>query len=352
MIRQINTHPTCMEALVKYKKGEGNVRIQQMPEPVLSSGQVLMEVDMCGICGTDLHVYHDTFKNYPPVILGHEFAGRVIDKGDTDIPEGKRFAVLGATAITCGTCIHCLMGNFMFCKNRRGMGHGVHGAFTRYAAVRPDQLFALPEEVSTEEGALVEPLAAAVHAVNDIANCKLGDKAIVSGPGPIGLLILKLLVGHGVKTWVIGTEADSFRLEMAMKYGAAGVLVAGKDPIPQLLEEFTDGQMMDLTFEVAGAEGSARNCMEALRPKGQYIQVGHFGKDILLPWDLVAFREIQVKGSVGYTYATWHRTLEILRQQKVKVSDLITHRLPLPSWEKGFSLMEEKKALKILLTPS
>ena len=203
-----------MKAVVKYEKGPGNVALQEMPEPACAPNQVILEVDSCGICGTDLHVYHDTFKNYPPVILGHEFAGRVVEKGREvqHIRNGDTFSVLGAVAVTCGECRYCRSGEFMFCKNRRGMGHGVNGAFTRFAAARPDQLYAVPEGVPLREAALVEPLAAAVHAVADIARFKLGDIALVSGPGPIGLLVLKLLATQGIQTIVAGTSPDGFRL--------------------------------------------------------------------------------------------------------------------------------------------
>jgi L-iditol 2-dehydrogenase len=111
-----------MKALTKYEKGEGNVEIMDMPEPELTPVKVLLEVNCCGICGTDLHVYHDTFRNYPPVILGHEFSGRIIGVGANvkDVKIDDVFSVLGATAVTCGKCSYCYKGEFMFCKNRRG----------------------------------------------------------------------------------------------------------------------------------------------------------------------------------------------------------------------------------------
>ena len=188
-----------MKALTKYQKGVGNVELMDMPEPDCTHNQLILEVNCCGICGTDLHVYHDTFKNYPPVILGHEFSGKVVELGPNvkDIALGDTFSVLGATAVTCGKCSYCYKGEFMFCKNRRGMGHGVNGAFTKYVAVRPDQLYRIPAGITMEEAAVVEPLAAAVHAVCDVARFRLGDVVLVSGPGPIGLLCAKLLLAQG-----------------------------------------------------------------------------------------------------------------------------------------------------------
>ena len=146
-----------MQAVVKYEKGPGNVALLDVPAPMPAPNQVLLEVLCCGICGTDLHVYHDTFRNYPPVILGHEFVGTVVERGSAvaDVPLGSQHAVLGAIAVQCGQCRYCRSGEFMFCPNRRGMGHGVNGAFARYAVARPDQLFAVPESVPTEQVAII-----------------------------------------------------------------------------------------------------------------------------------------------------------------------------------------------------
>ena len=343
-----------MEALIKYDKGRGNVALMEVPEPRCEKHQVILDVNCCGICGTDLHVYHDTFRNYPPVILGHEFAGTIVELGTRvqGVNLGDSFAVLGATAITCGHCQYCRNGEFMFCDKRRGMGHGVNGAFTRYVAVRPDQLFKLPPNVTMQEGALVEPLAAAVHAVCDIARFKLGDVVLLSGPGPIGLLCLKLLAAQGIKTIVAGTSDDQVRLDKAQVYGAARIVKVDEDDLAAVIAEETGGNGVDLAIECAGAAGSVRNCLQALRPLGHYVQVGHFGKDLSIPWDLVAFKQLTISGSVGYTRDTWHQTLRILEQGQLNVREVVTHELALTDWRLGFDLSEQKKAVKVLLYPN
>jgi len=341
-----------MEALVKYDKGPGNVALQDVPEPKCKANEVLLEIDSCGICGTDLHVYHDTFKNYPPVILGHEFVGKVVDTGAEakHIKLGGYYAVLGAIAITCGTCPFCQRGEFMFCKTRRGMGHGVNGAFARFAVARPDQLFQVPEGVELREAALVEPLAAAVHAVEDVARFKLGDTVLVSGPGPIGMLCIKLLLRQSIKVIVAGTSQDEMRLEMAKKFGVARTVMVDRENLAAIIAEETKGSGVDLALETAGAEGSVRNCLESLRPTGHYVQVGHFGKDLNVPWDHVAFKQLRIDGSVGYTRETWNQTMRIIEQGFI-ASDIITHELPLSDWKKGFQLCDEKQSVKILLRP-
>lgn len=342
-----------MKALVKYAKGEGNVEIRDVPEPVCGDHQVKLEVDACGICGTDLHVYHDTFRNFPPVILGHEFAGRVVEVGKAvaHMPSGGRYCVLGATAVTCGQCDYCRQGEFMFCRDRRGMGHGVNGALTRFVTVRPDQLFRLPDGLPTEQGALVEPLAAAVHAVCEITDVRAGDVALVSGPGPIGTLCLLILASLGVPTIVAGTAADGVRLELARRLGAAAAVDVTRADLGAIVQQHTGGRGVDVAFECAGAAASARACLDQLRPLGRYTQVGHFGRDVELNFDHVAFKQLRLNGSVGYTAETWSRTLRLLAQGRLPVSEIVTHRMPLDEWRQAFDLCERKEALKVLLLP-
>lgn len=342
-----------MKAVVKTAKGPGHVEYIDVDIPRLEPHEVLLEVDSCGICGTDLHVRNDTFRNFPPVILGHEFVGRVVEEG-ADV-KGKtngqtRYAVLGATAVRCGECEYCKSGYFMFCPNRRGMGHGVNGAFARYAKARPDQLYALPEELETVEGAMVEPLAAAVAAVAENTDVRVGDRALITGPGPIGLLCLQVLVHLDIPTLVVGTEADRERLLLAKELGAAETVVVPDENLAERVAEFTVGRGVDAAFEVSGAAPAAATCLQSLRPLGSYTQVGHFGREIQLPFDLVGFKQLRVQGSVGYSYNTWRRTLELMKQG-LRPSRIITHTFPLEQWKTGFDLFEQKQALKVILKP-
>src|SRR6266536_1432765 len=129
-----------MKALVKYESGVGHVELREVEDPRCDDEQVKIEVSYCGVCGTDLHVYEDTFKNYPPVILGHEFSGHVVEIGKnvSHVALGDPVAVLPASAVVCGGCVFCRTVYFMFCSEGRGMGYGINGAFGTYAVVRQD----------------------------------------------------------------------------------------------------------------------------------------------------------------------------------------------------------------------
>ncbi len=340
-----------MKAVVKYKSGAGNVGLREVDEPGISDNQVKIRVSYCGICGTDLHVFHDRFRNYPPVVLGHEFAGTVVETGPgvSQIRRGDLVTVLPASAVTCGECYSCRQGQFMFCPERRGMGHGVNGAFTQFVTVRKDQVYKLPPNLSLEVAALCEPFAAAVHAVAEKTVLRSGDVVLLSGPGPIGLMCLKLLISLGVKTIVSGAGCDKVRLGMAKDLGASIVVNVEEENLQEVIDQATGGRGVDVAIECAGAASSVRSCLEALRPCGQLTQVGHFGESLDLNYDLVAFKELEITGSVGYTVATWDRVMQILSEGAIDLSDMITHKLPIDDWENAFNICEQKEGLKVLL---
>ena len=342
-----------MKALVKYAPGEGNLDILDVPEPVCGDNQVKVEVAFCGVCGTDLHVMHDTFRNFPPVILGHEIAGTVVETGRAvdGVDPGMRVTILGATAVTCGQCRYCRSGQFILCSTRRGMGHGVNGGFTRFIVVRPDQLYRIPDNFSLDEAAMSEPFAAAIQAVTEVARVQLGDVALVSGPGPIGLLCLKLLVAEGVKTIVAGAAGDDARLASARAIGAAVIVNTADQSLADVIRDETGGAGVDTAFECAGHPASVRGCIEALRPLGRYTQVAICGREVQFPIDRVIFKQLTITGSMCYTAQTWDSMMKIYAQGRVRLNDLISTRLPITEWRQAFDLCASKGALKVLLHP-
>src|ERR1700730_1175386 len=343
-----------MKALVKYASGEGNVDIREVEEPRCGDNQVKLEIAYCGICGTDIHVLHDTFRNYPPVILGHEFSGTVVEVGSNvnhHAAIGERVTGLGATAVTCGQCEYCLSGYFIFCSNRRGMGHGVNGAFTRYVLLRPDQLYRIPANFTLEEAAMSEPFAAAVQAVTEIARIAIGDTVLVSGPGPIGLLCLKLLIAQGIKSIVVGAPGDGERLDAAKRFGAFATVDLGIQKLQDAISENTKGQGVDVAFECAGVSASVRGCLDSLRPMGQHVQVAICGKDIQFPIDRIFYKQLTMSGSVCYTSNTWERMMKIYAGGTVSLKEMISVKLPISDWQTAFDLCNTKKALKVLMYP-
>jgi L-iditol 2-dehydrogenase len=342
-----------MKALVKFAAGEGHVDIMDVEEPPCEDHQAKVEVAFCGVCGTDIHVLHDTFRNYPPVILGHELAGTVVEVGRDvrNMKVGERVAVLGANTVTCGDCQYCLSGQFVFCRDRRGMGHGVNGGFARYVVARPDQLYRIPPGLPLEEAAMSEPFAAAIQAVTELTSVRLGDTVLISGPGPMGLLCLKLLVAAGIKTVVAGAADDDSRLDAALRIGAVGVVNVGQYSLVDAVREHTDGRGFDVAFECAGHPDSVQGCLESLRPTGQYTQVAICGREIQVPIDQIFYKQLTVRGSVCYTAKTWERMMNIFAQGRIRLGDLISEQLPISDWRKAFDLCMGKRGLKVLMYP-
>jgi L-iditol 2-dehydrogenase len=231
------------------------------------------------------------------------------------------------------------------------MGHGVNGAFTKYVVVRPDQLYRIPDGFSLEEAAISEPFAAAVQAVTEVTQVRLGETALISGPGPIGLLCLKLLAAEGVKTIVAGAAGDGERLEAARRFGAAAVINLGERTLIDAVLEETGGVGVDVALECAGHPSSVRGCLDALRPLGRYTQVAICGRDIDFPIDRIIFKQLTFSGSMCYTAKTWDRMMKIYAQGKLRLNDLISVKLPISDWRTAFGLCVDKKALKVLMYP-
>ncbi len=340
-----------MRALVKTKSGVGNVEIAEVTEPVCTAKDVKVEVKFTGICGTDIHVFEDTFRNYPPVILGHEFSGVITEVGSEVKAKkiGDQVTVLPAAAVVCGKCEYCQQGYYMFCSVRRGMGHGTHGSFTKYAVVKEENAYRIPPEVSIEEAALAEPFAAAVQAIEELTTFNIGDTVLISGPGPIGLFCLLLLVRRGCRVIVAGTQLDSMRLALAKRLGAVATVDVTRNDLHEAVDQETEGRGVDCAVEAAGAPASVANCLEVVKPMGKYIQVGIVGKPFEVNFDRLLYKQIRLFGSVGHSRRTWQRVMSILAHRTIDLKPLISHKLPLSDWREGFDLCRKKQGMKVLI---
>jgi L-iditol 2-dehydrogenase len=178
-----------------------------------------------------------------------------------------------------------------------------------------------------------------------------GDVALVSGPGPIGLLAVKLLSAEGIKTIVAGAPGDSERLAAAKRFGAVAVIDTGEQKLADVITEETKGAGVDVAFECAGHPSSVRGCMESLRPMGNYTQIAICGRLIEFPIDTLFYKQLTMRGSITYTAKTWDRMMKIYAQGKIRLDDLISVKLPIAEWEKAFSMCMEKSALKVLMYP-
>ncbi|MBM3188998.1 MAG: zinc-binding dehydrogenase [Chloroflexi bacterium] len=339
-----------MKALVKTKRGVGNIELLDVPEPTPGPGQVKIEVQGCSICGTDIHIYHDRSETRPPVTMGHEFSGIVCELGEgvEHIAVGDR-VVSETTVWSCGVCRYCRMGMYDICPSRWGLGRGGDGAFARYLVMRAVMLHKLPANVGFFEGALTEPLACCVHAATEFTHISGGDVVLVTGDGGIGLLTLQVAKACGATVVLCGHHDE--RLALGRELGADYALNTAREEPRPLIDRLTDGYGVDVVLECAGAAEAANLGLDLVRRRGQYTQVGLAGKPMLVNLDLIAYKELSVAGSFNQQWTSWERALRYLRDGTVKTGPLITAVLPLSRWREGFALYEGRQACKVILTP-
>jgi L-iditol 2-dehydrogenase len=341
-----------MKALVKYAPGEGNVGIREMPEPTPGPGEVKVEVKYAGICGTDIHIYHDHYKNYPPVIMGHEWSGQVVEVGPDvkTVKVGDRVTGIPA-AYTCGRCRYCLEGRVFLCSERLSFGSGRHGAFAKYAVTAERNIRQLPDNVSFKAGALSEPLACCVKAVILLTGVSAGDVVFVSGPGPIGLLTAQLAKAEGGYVVLAGTSVDKERLEVGKQLGVDQTLNVETDNAEAMLKSLTKGYGADVVFECAGAGAATRLGIQVIRKAGKFMQIGLHDKPFELDFLQILTKELTVKGSFASSLPAWDLALTLLGQGKVQTEPVVSDILALSEWEKGFAKILNREGLKILLQP-
>ena len=343
-----------MKALMKVASGVGHLEIRDIPEPSPSPSEVKIKVHSAGICGTDLHIYHDEFKVRPPVVLGHEIAGEVVEIGDA-VTSGVELGMRVTTETyyqTCGICLYCRRGNKNLCLNRLSIGSGVNGGFTQYLLVPATNIHRLPESVDFEAGALTEPLACVVHGVLNSRSINPGDVAVIAGPGAIGLLTLQVVKAAGATAIVLGTDIDTNRLQLATELGADYIVNVQQDSPTRLIEDLTQEALgADVVYECSGAGVAAQQLLTLVRRGGRYVQIGLFGKAIAWDLDQVCYKELIVTGSNASVPSAWDTALKLLASGAVDTQAIITDRYPITEWETAFDAFNSKQGVKTLFKP-
>jgi L-iditol 2-dehydrogenase len=342
-----------MRAVRKLAPGHGHVALADTPEPVAGPGEVVVEVDAAGICGTDLHIEQGEFPTTPPVTMGHELAGRIaaVGPGVTRWRPGDR--VTAETYFhTCGRCLHCRRGRPNLCRERRSIGSKADGAFAPFILLPAANLHRVPDGLALEHAALTEPLACVVHGVIDTAQVRAGDRVVVAGPGPIGLLALQVALAAGARVVVLGAAADGARLRTATRLGAAAALdVEATADLEAAVDDALGAEGADLVIECSGAGPAADTLLRLAARGGRYCQMGLSGRPVSLDLDLVCYKELVVTGSNATVPTAWPRALRLLADGRVDVSGVITHRFPLGGWDEALDTVQRRVGIKVLLRP-
>ncbi len=343
-----------MKAVVKTKRGYGNIEVIDVPEPGVGPGEVKIEVKAAGVCGTDIHILHDAVKflGRLPLVLGHEFSGLIAEVGPgvKGIEVGDR-VTSEPTSSSCGRCRYCSSGAYNRCPERMIAGVRRDGAFTNFVVIRAESIHKLPDNVSFEAAAMTEPTAVCVHGLTEQARVSATDVVLISGPGTIGLLACQVARAEGATVIVSGMRPDQERLKLALKLGAARVVKVDEEDLQEVLLEMSEGYGVDMAVEAAGALASARACLKAICKGGTVVQLGLFGEDVPMDLDDLAWKEARYVGSFAQKRSAWQKALKLMGQGLVRQQPLVSSILPITEWREGFEKTEKKEAQKVLLTP-
>ncbi|MEI7437961.1 MAG: alcohol dehydrogenase catalytic domain-containing protein [bacterium] len=344
-----------MKALVKTQKGVGFIEVRQMPEPQPGPGEVKIKIVACGICGSDIHVRHDTFPYWPPVILGHEFTGTIIELGAqcSLYKLGERVVAEPHTR-ACGVCYLCRTGNIQICPQKRSPGWGIDGGMAEYICYPEKLLHRIPAHMTWDQAAVVEPTANVVTDLLERTGVIAGDLVVVQGPGPIGLLTALVARAVGAREVVIiGTPGDeALRLAKARELGFKHVVNIGTtDPVKAVME-LSSGLGADIVVECSGAPKAIPTTIELVRKRGKICVIGLTGnRNVELPWDKFTSKAVDMIFNMSTSYTSWDRTISLIASGAVPAEQVITHKAQLEDWESTFDAVEQLKALKALLIP-
>lgn len=332
------------------------MEIRQVPVPEPKADEALVKVFCIGICGSDVHYYeHGRIGRYvveKPIILGHELAGEVVAVGQAvrNVSVGDRVAV--EPGVTCGRCKYCKSGRYNLCPDVVFMATPpVDGAWAEYVSVRSDFLFKLPEEMSYEEGALLEPLSVGMHAM---ARGEVGpaDRVLITGLGPIGLLAVQAARIYGV-TEIYATDVVPFRQQLALEMGVTAVLNPMKDDVQAELDRLTGGEGVDVIIETSGNGRAVADTVGTVSRGGRIVLVGMPAvSGVELDVNTIIDGEINVYGLFRYAN-TYPAAIQALKKPDIDVEKVITHKYALSDIKEAIETARTMKetSIKVMIYP-
>lgn len=296
-----------MKALVKTKKGEGQIALLERDIPELAGDEVLIQVAYAGVCGTDIHIYHDQYPYWPPVIIGHEFSGTVVKTGDnvTDYEIGDR--VVGEPHNrACGKCHLCRNGKIQICAEKRSIGWGIDGAFAEYVKMPQKLLHKIPEKVSMESAAMAEPSAIVAHQLLERTGVCPGDTVVIMGVGAIALIASQMAKIAGASNIILcGCTSDmAYRLEVAKKLQCFDIFVnVQEENLEEIVIKETGGKGADVVVEASGAASAIGSGVKVLKKAGKFCAIGMTAREkIEFSWNEAMMKAIDIKFNMSSSY--------------------------------------------------
>jgi len=338
-----------MPAVVNYGPQSGQVELREIDQPVPGETDVLLQVAAVNVCGSDLHQWtgKQTWSVHYPVVLGHEFAGTVLETGPrvAGYQPGDRVVSETAAVINPDSPLS-RQGLYNLDPARQGFGYGVDGAMTPIVRVPARCLHHLPAALSLEKSSLTEPCAVAYNAVVQHGSIRPGDRVVVLGPGPIGLLAAAIARLQGAELAVVGLPRDQQRLAVAAHYGCTPIV---GDPAEWA--RAGDGLGVHGVIDAAGVSASLKTALEIVRPAGWISKVGWGNGPLNFSLDLLVQKDITLRGSFSHHWSIWETVLGLLATGQLDVEPIVGGRWPLERWHEAFETMHSGQIVKAQLVP-
>lgn len=354
-----------MKALAKYGTPSqfGSYKWIDVPESVCGDDDIIIEVKAAAICGADMKHYKvengsDEFGS----VRGHELSGEIvkIGKNVTQWKLGQR-VVSDNTAHVCGVCPSCESGDFLTCSEKvnLGLGYGTNGGFTKYCkipgeilSIHKHAIWEIPENISYEEAAILDPICNAYKAIAQRSKFLPGQNIVVFGTGPLGLFSVQIAKIMGaVNIVMVGLDDDTkVRFGVASDLGATHIVNGSQEDVVARCQEICGKDGISLVVDCAGANIVLKQAIEMCRPNGEIVRIGMGFKPVNFCINDISMKAISIIGHMGYDTTSWRNAINLLKSGKIQVKPMITHRLGLSEWDKGFALMESKEAIKVILT--
>jgi len=338
-----------MKALVK-SKAERGIWLEDIDVPKPGHNDVLIKVARTAICGTDIHIYQwDDWasKTIPvPLAVGHEFSGEIVERGSEvkGFEIGDRVSAEGH--ITCGVCRNCRAGRRHLCINTVGVGVDRPGAFAEYLSVPAFNVFKLPDVITDDMAAILDPLGNATHTA--LSFDLVGEDVLITGAGPIGIMAVAIARYAGARHIVI-TDVNDYRLALAKKMGASVALNVTNGSIDDTMAELGMEEGFDIGMEMSGNPSALRDMLRTLHHGGRVALLGIPPGETAIDWNDVIFKGLLLKGIYGREmFETWYKMASML-QSGLDISLIITHHFDVADYEQAFQLMESGQSGKVIL---
>lgn len=320
------------------------------PLRALNVGEILVKVEACGVCGTDVHIVDGTSRSTPPVVLGHEYAGFVTDvaKGITGVVVGQHVGI--DPNISCGVCFYCRRGLVHLCSNLQALGVDIDGGMAEYSIFPVKQTYALPHDMTPELSVFIEPVSCAIHGI-DLARIRAGDTVVILGGGTIGLIMLQLARNAGAARLII-IEPHAHKRAIAQELGADVVLDPQATDVASAVLDLTRVGA-DVVIECVGRPQTTELAIELVRRGGlvELFGVCPVGEKIVIEPNAVYFKELTIVGSYVNPH-TFDRSIAMLQSGRVKIDKFHIHKFPLEGVHEALQYQKEGRTIKSIVQPN